>query len=119
MKKSNLEINHIPAVLYHATYRPLLSLIQRHGLGGPGSEQKRWEDSVSGTVYLATNPDVAESYAETSETVPDEWLDEIVVLSINTAKLNPEQFSIDANVLANTGDTLEYHSVILPDAISI
>jgi hypothetical protein len=73
---------------------------------------------MSGTVYLAANPDIAESYAETSETVPDEWLDDIVILAIDTGKLDHSKFSMDVNVLDNTGDTVEYHGIIPPGAIS-
>jgi hypothetical protein len=111
-------ITDIPDILYHATYRPLLRSIQKNGLGGMGIE-RRWEDSVPGVVYLALDPDVAESYAETSETVPDEWLDEIVVLKINTTKLDKSKFHLDKNVQDNTGNTVEYHGVIPITAISL
>ncbi len=109
----------VPNILYHATYRPLLSSIKKNGLGGTGSEVKRWNDSIHGIVYLALDPDVAESYAETSENVPDEWLDEIVVLKIDTTKLDKSKFRLDRNVLDNTGDTLEYNGVIPISAISL
>jgi hypothetical protein len=108
----------VPNILYHATYRPLLGSIKKNGLGGAGSEVKKWEDSVPGIVYLALDPNVAESYAETSENVPDEWLDEIVVLKIDTAKLDKSKFRLDRNVQGNTGDTLEYDGVIPISAIS-
>lgn len=102
----------VPAMLYHATYRPLLRSIKANGLGGKGSERKKWEDSKPGIVYLATSPEVAESYAETSDVVNDDWLDEIVILKIRTENLDPSKFSIDRNVIDNQGDTLEYHGVI-------
>jgi hypothetical protein len=75
-------LNNIPKYLYHATYRPLLKKIKKMGLDTSASK-KAWEDSVSGYVYLALDPDVAESYAESSEEVPEDWLDEIVILIIN------------------------------------
>jgi hypothetical protein len=65
------------------------------------------------------DPDVAESYAETSEAVPDEWLDEIVILKISTAGLDRSNLKIDANVLDNEGDTLEYHGVIPANLVSL
>lgn len=102
----------VPSMLYHATYRPLLRSIKVNGLGGKGSERKKWEDSKPGIVYLATSPEVAESYAETSDVVSDEWLDEIVILKIRTENLDPSKFSLDRNVIDNQGDTLEYHGVI-------
>ena len=102
----------VPQILYHATYRPLLRSVKLNGLGGKGSEKKKWEDSVHGVVYLALDPNVAESYAETSDAVPDEWLDEIVILKVDTTKLDPTKFKIDSNVQGNDGSTVEYHGVI-------
>lgn len=107
-----------PKVLYHATYKPLLASIKKNGLGGKGSERKKWEDSVHGVVYLAVNADIAESYAESSDFVPEDWLDEIVILKIDATKLNPDLLKIDANVKDNDGDTLEYHGIISPDLLS-
>lgn len=111
--------NLFPAVLYHGTYKPLLRSIKQHGLGGKGSENKRWEDSTHGVVYLASSPDVAESYAESSEAVPDEWLDEIIILSIQTTSLDKSKLQLDQNVQDNLGDTYEYVGVIPMSAISL
>ena len=97
--------------LYHATYKPLIKSIQKNGLGGKGSEKKRWEDSKN-VIYLSKTPEVAYSYAETSETVPDSWLDQIIVFQININKLNLNKLSIDRNVLDNNGETLEYDGII-------
>ena len=108
----------IPEFLYHATYRPLLKSIKTHGLGGSGAQAK-WEDSKPGVVYLAIDPNVAESYAETSDLVPDEWLDKIIILKISTRGLDTSKFYLDSNVLDNEGDTLEYHGVIPISNISM
>ena len=108
----------IPDFLYHATYRPLLKSIKQHGLGGDKAQAK-WEDSRPGVVYLAIDPNVAESYAETSDVVPDEWLDQIVILKISTNGLE-NKLQIDKNVLDNQGgDTLEYHGIIPLSHISM
>jgi len=107
------------AILYHATYRPLLKSIRKTGLGGIGSEKKKWPDSKPGVVYLATTPNVAESYAETSDEVKEEWLDEIIILKIDSSQLDPTRLFLDNNVQDNNGDTLEYHGVIPPKAISL
>jgi len=104
-------LDNVPATLYHATYRPLLKSIKKYGLGGDRAQAK-WEDSVPGVVYLALDKNVAESYAEASEVIPEEWLDEIVILKISTNGLDKNKFSIDSNVQDNTGDTLEYHGII-------
>jgi hypothetical protein len=107
----------IPSVLYHATYKPRLKSIQSKGLGSGG--KRNWEDSQRGVVYLALDPDVAESYAETSDMVPDEWLDQIVMLKISTVGLDSNKFGIDSNVQDNAGDTIEYHGVIPVSNISL
>ena len=106
-----------PQILYHATYRPLLKSIKQHGLGGDKAQAK-WEDSKPGVVYLSTDPDVAESYAESSDVVPEEWLDTIVILKIDASKLDQSKLMTDQNVLDNSGDTLEYHGVIPVNLIS-
>ena len=105
-----------PNKLYHATYRPLLASIQKNGLAGIGC-RKNWEDSKEGVVYLALAPEVAESYAESADNVPEEWLDDIVVLAIPTSQLDLTYLSSDGNVQNNSGDTLEYHGVIPWSAI--
>ena len=107
----------IPKILYHATYKLRLKSIKLKGLGAGG--KRNWEDSQRGVVYLALDPNVAESYAETSDMVPDEWLDSIVILKIATAGLDPNKFHIDSNVQDNTGDTVEYHGIIPPSNISL
>lgn len=111
-------LENIPATLYHATYRPLLKSIKTNGLGGDKAQAK-WEDSKPGVVYLAFDKNVAESYAETSDVVPDEWLDKIIILKISTSGLDKTKFGIDRNVQDNVGDTVEYHGVIPVSNISL
>jgi hypothetical protein len=107
-----------PQWLYHATYRPLLKSIKAHGLGGDQAQAK-WEDSKPGVVYLALDPNVAESYAESSDVVPEDWLDQIVILKIAAGKLDKSRLFVDQNVQDNEGDTLEYHGVISLSNISL
>ena len=64
----NESVKNIPEKLYHATYLPFLDSIKATGLGK--TENKMWNDSKAGVVYLSNDPWVAESYAETYE-----WLD--------------------------------------------
>lgn len=110
--KTDLEV---PEFLYHATYLPLMKNIRKLGLGT--ANIKNWEESQSKVVYLAKDPFVAESYAETSETVPEEWLDQIVILKINTSNMDHKMFFVDRNNLAK--DTIEYHGTIPPSNITI
>ena len=100
----------VPSILYHATYKPLLVKIKRDGLDTTKSKKP-------GLVYLATDIDVAGSYAEASDMVPDSYIDNIIVLHIDASKLNQTKLSIDKNVQNNEGDTLEYRGVIPYSAI--
>jgi RNA:NAD 2'-phosphotransferase (TPT1/KptA family) len=114
LKETN-GVGEIPKYLYHATYAPLLKKIKSEGLGGP-SAKPMWEDSKRGVIYLATDEYVAISYAEVAldenESIPESWIDKIIVLVIDTEKLDKSKLFIDQNVLDNEGDTLEYHGII-------
>jgi hypothetical protein len=101
----------VPQYLYHATYKPLLDSIKENGLN-TSLGKKTYPDSVKGVIYLAKEKDVAESYAETSDVVDEDWLEQIIILKINTKKLNKNYFYTDKNVKHNKGDTLEYHGTI-------
>lgn len=94
--------------LYHATYRIHKPSINKNGLR-KDSEHKNWEDSVPGKIYLAKTPEVALSYAETSESVPEKHYNSgIVVYKINKKHLDDKHISSDENVIDNDGSTLEY-----------
>jgi hypothetical protein len=111
-------LNKIPKYLYHATYRPLLRRIKKQGLDS-NLGKKNWDFSINGYIYLAIDPDIAESYAESSEEVSEDWLDEIIILVIDTDKIDKSKLFIDKNVKDNEGDTLEYRGIISPDALKI
>jgi hypothetical protein len=106
--------NTIPRVLYHATYAPYLPSIEDHGIGGkPGL--KNYDASEDGIVYLATSRNVAVSYAEVSEEVPEAFLEQIVVLAVAVSDLDPSKLAADRNVHMDEpehGQTFEYHGVI-------
>lgn len=104
--------------LYHATYKPRLKKIMAHGLGGAPKIKRNWSDSKEGVVYLAYDPNVAESYAETAEEVPESYLDQIIILKIDINQLDKEKLTRDENVIDGE-DTLEYHGVISPSAIHL
>ena len=119
------ELKNIPEKLYHATYKSFLKSIQQKGLGN--TKRKMWSDSKTGVVYLADDPWVAESYAETSEWVddqedPDKYLDNIIILEVDPSKLDSTKIFIDRNVLLDEGEenaTWEYHGVIPWEACKI
>jgi hypothetical protein len=119
------ELKNIPEKLYHATYKQFLKSIQQKGLGN--TRRKMWTDSVRGVVYLANDPWVAESYAEESEWVdeqddPDAYLENIIILEIDTTKLDVSKFEVDKNVILEPDEensTWEYHGIIPWEACKI
>ena len=115
----------VPSKLYHATYRQFLNSIKKKGLGN--TKKKMWSDSKPGVVYLADDPWAAESYAEESEYIdsvedPDDYLDNIIILEVDTSKLDSSKLYIDENVLLDADEensTWEYHGIIPWEAIKI
>ena len=92
----------LPKYLYHATYGPYFEQIKRDGAIKINPPNKNWifnkeYDNIN-AIYLAGDSDVAISYAETSETTEEELLDNIILLTIDTSKLDLTQLNIDHNV---------------------
>lgn len=96
--------------LYHATYEDLIPSIERFGLGGMSSGYE-WPDSED-VVYLASSPETAISYAELNDEVPKSWLDNIVVLMVESNKLDQDKLGHDHHVQDNDGSLYEFHGVI-------
>lgn len=111
------EAEEVIPMLYHATYKPFLDSIMKNGLGGSGA-QTQWEDSKPGYVYLAKDPEVAVSHAEANEEVPDEYIDDIVVLSIDASQLDQDNLEDDPNVM-DDDSTLAYKGIIPSNAFSV
>lgn len=110
----SLAKSQIPEYLYHATYEPYYNTIKSEGLRG--GKNKNYEDSSPNKVYLSRDPENARSYAETSDIVPEDYLDKIKVLKIATKDLDKSKLKLDKNIIDNAGDTLEYHGVIKPNS---
>ena len=110
-------ITEVSGKLYHATYKPFIDSIMKNGLGGSGA-QTQWEDSKPGYVYLAKDPEVAVSHAEANEEVPDEYINNIVVLEIDASKLDQDSLEDDTNVM-DDDSTLAYKGVIPTSAFVI
>ena len=60
IRESLRDVAEMPAVLYHATYGPLIDSIQQRGLGGQ-VEWRAWDFSEPGIVYLS--PDHYDAHA--------------------------------------------------------
>lgn len=109
-------LNNQPQYLYHATYKALLSSIRLNGLGN--TERTFWEDSKLGVVYLADDPDIAQSYAQANQNCPEQWLDDIIIFQIPIIALLKNKLFKDNNVI-NGENTYEYHGIIPFDALSL
>ena len=99
--------------LYHATYKPLLDKIRQEGLNPP--------------VFLAQDKYQAESFAEiavdtegSDKDIPEEWLDEIVILSVNSIDLDKNFLKVDPYFETEEASfiTFEYGLNIPPEIIS-
>ena len=124
MAESFISGDEFPEKLYHATYRPLLDEILHYGLipGGKDIQNFDWSNKF---VYLAEEPENAISFVETSENenIPEEWLEQIVVIEIDVSKLDLSKMSPDENWNPSTGEgetgyhSFQYNGVIPPDAL--
>lgn len=99
--------------LYHATFKKFLPSIQRSGLGN--KNRILWDESKRNKIYFATDPDTARSYAEVALDFPsnsDLNEDDIIILRVDTLKLDKTKLSLDENVIDNDGSTLEYQGIV-------
>ena len=90
----------IPDRLYHATYKKYLSNIRKNGLLAKGIGFTSYDGQIPvNAVYLTVDNDIAESFAEEADNVPDDVYDSgIVVLAINTSYLDKSLFADDPNI---------------------
>ena len=84
-------------MLYHATYKAHLASIKKNGICP--QKKHNYDECMENVVYLAYDKDVARSYAETSDEVPEEWLDNIVILEVDSKGLDITKFQKDLNLL--------------------
>lgn len=96
--------------LYHATYIPHLKEIVRSGYIEPG-HRRNWDISSPHVVYLSRDSDDAASYAEAADAVPEEYLDSIVILKIDTKYLNFDKLDIDHNQVCDYGSDVDVEDV--------
>ena len=95
--------------LYHATFKDLLPLIKKNGLGN--SPYKNWNDSDNKFVYLASDPYEAESYCEATEEENDYVDSDIIIFEIDTKLLDKSKLHKDKNVIDGE-TTFQYEGVI-------
>jgi len=106
-------LDDVPHILFHATFKALLPLIKKEGIVAGGGKYRNFVDVEKG-VYLGYSPDYAGSMIEASENenIPEEWFDDIVILTIDTSKLDLNKLDRDPNVLPQED---EYDDEIPPD----
>ena len=109
----NEVLDDVPRVLYHATFKALIPSIKRKGIINGGSKYRNF-DNVEKGVYLGYSPEYAGSMVEASENdnIPEEWFDDIVILTIDTSKLDLSKLDSDPNVLPQED---EYDDTVPPD----
>lgn len=106
MKKADFDPEMLPDKMYHATFEAFMPSIQEKGL--TINNPDNWDgDIVPGAVYLATNPDIAESYAEEANVDDDVYDSGIVILEIDTSKLDISKFGPDENVVLDEDEIPE------------
>ena len=87
--------------LYHATYNNNLKSIKEEGL--LKNKKDNWSGLSSGQtgIYLSDDYDVAESYAESSDTVDEETYESgIIVLEVNSKDIQ-QNLKLDDNISSN------------------
>jgi len=127
MIESSMRTEYSPTVLYHATYMPLVESIMKHGIVPGGKKLKNFDWSKN-FVYLAADKNNAISFVECAENdnIPEEWLDEIVVFSVDVSKLDKSKLSPDEHWNPSVADdeadgwqSYQYSGIIPPDAINL
>lgn len=111
----------LPKTFYHATYRAALRNIKKYGLGSSKSPKTyAWDNDYKSEdhVYLADDLDVAYSYAEASDNVPDEWLDNIVIFSVDSEDLDLSKIEEDPNLDVQDGTYL-YKGIIPANKLTL
>ena len=95
----NEVLDDVPRLLYLATFKALLPTIKQSGIISSDSKYRNIGGSERG-LYLGDSPEYAASMVEVRENdnIPKEWFDEIVILTIDTSKLNLSKLDSDPDV---------------------
>ena len=87
-------------LLYHATFDKLAKKIEKIGILARGNRIRNFKEVEPG-VYLGINPEFAGSMVEASENenIPEDWFDEIVIISVDVSKLDLSKLDVDPNLI--------------------
>lgn len=106
--------------LYHGTFKPLLNSIKQKGIIPGGVDHKNY-DWAGNYVYLADDDSQALSFVECTENdnIPEDWYDQIIVLTIDVSKLDLRKLYWDRNwnPVECFVKSYQYDGIIPPEAI--
>ena len=91
LKKQKL--NTIPSTMYHGTSEEIGNRVWKDGLIPAGKYNRNFPQSKEGGIYLTTDFKTAEYFGKR------EKIDGIVIVTVNTTKLDPKKFRKDPSVL--------------------
>jgi thiol-disulfide isomerase/thioredoxin len=106
---------------YHGTYGVYLDSILEKGL--IANYNTSWDFSER-YIYLSDDPEIALTFAEVAEEVPEEYLKDIVIIEIDSKDLDIARLSIDSNIIYDLEEkkdpySFQYKGIIKPKAITI
>lgn len=106
-------------MLYHATRQRFIGSIKREGLHA--KTKKSFDGQIGeGLVYFAFDDDVAASYVECADNIPESWEDDnIVVLAVRENSLNSNKFYRDPNIKGEDNSTIAYKGSIPASKLGI
>lgn len=106
-------------MLYHATRQRFIGNIKKEGLHA--KTKKSFEGQIGDElVYFASDANVAASYVECADNIPESWEDDnIVVLAVNENNLNRNRFYKDPNIQGDDSSTVAYKGCIPPSMLGI
>lgn len=106
-------------MLYHATRQRFIGSIKKEGLHA--KVKKSFEGQIGdGIVYFAFDSDVAASFVECADNIPESWEDDnIVVLAVDEKNLNRSIFCKDPNIIGGDNIAVGYKGSVPPNMLGI
>lgn len=106
-------------MLYHATRQRFIGSIKKEGLHA--TNKKSFDGQVGdGLIYFAFDQDVAASYVECADNIPESWYDDnIIVLAVNEKALNINKLRKDPNIIDGEDTTIAYRGCVPPNMLGI
>lgn len=106
--------------LYHATYGVYLDSILKKGL--IPNYKTNWDFSGR-YIYLTSDPDIAQDFAETADMAPEEYLNDIVILEIDIKDLDENKLRLDDNITQDEDNeepySFQYIDIIKPELLTV